>query len=126
MRDEATLEVRLTACGPQAREAQKAQAAHYSLAEEKERAKETPDAAALMEAHALAMARKDEAHAAECAALRDDVAAARAAAAAAPAREEATSEATSEETTEALKQSCLLYTSPSPRDQRGSRMPSSA
>ena len=24
------------------------------------------------------------------------------------------------------KQSCLLYTSPSPRDQRGSRMPSSA
>ena len=28
-------------------------------------------------------------------------------------------------TTEGLK-SCLLYTSPSPRDQRGSRMPSSA
>ena len=26
----------------------------------------------------------------------------------------------------ALLQSCLLYTSPSPRDQRGSRMPSSA
>ena len=25
-----------------------------------------------------------------------------------------------------LKQGCLLYTSPSPRDQRGSRMPSSA
>ena len=25
-----------------------------------------------------------------------------------------------------LKYSCLLYTSPSPRDQRGSRMPSSA
>ena len=25
-----------------------------------------------------------------------------------------------------LRQSCLLYTSPSPRDQRGSRMPSSA
>ena len=25
-----------------------------------------------------------------------------------------------------LKESCLLYTSPSPRDQRGSRMPSSA
>ena len=25
-----------------------------------------------------------------------------------------------------LKQTCLLYTSPSPRDQRGSRMPSSA
>ena len=25
-----------------------------------------------------------------------------------------------------LPQSCLLYTSPSPRDQRGSRMPSSA
>ena len=25
-----------------------------------------------------------------------------------------------------LNQSCLLYTSPSPRDQRGSRMPSSA
>ena len=25
-----------------------------------------------------------------------------------------------------LSQSCLLYTSPSPRDQRGSRMPSSA
>ena len=27
---------------------------------------------------------------------------------------------------EGLKYSCLLYTSPSPRDQRGSRMPSSA
>ena len=27
---------------------------------------------------------------------------------------------------EALKEGCLLYTSPSPRDQRGSRMPSSA
>ena len=27
---------------------------------------------------------------------------------------------------EALKRACLLYTSPSPRDQRGSRMPSSA
>ena len=26
----------------------------------------------------------------------------------------------------ALRHSCLLYTSPSPRDQRGSRMPSSA
>ena len=26
----------------------------------------------------------------------------------------------------ALRRSCLLYTSPSPRDQRGSRMPSSA
>ena len=26
----------------------------------------------------------------------------------------------------ALKDACLLYTSPSPRDQRGSRMPSSA
>ena len=26
----------------------------------------------------------------------------------------------------AIKYSCLLYTSPSPRDQRGSRMPSSA
>ena len=26
----------------------------------------------------------------------------------------------------ALKKACLLYTSPSPRDQRGSRMPSSA
>ena len=25
-----------------------------------------------------------------------------------------------------LRQTCLLYTSPSPRDQRGSRMPSSA
>ena len=28
--------------------------------------------------------------------------------------------------TEALKKTCRLYTSPSPRDQRGSRMPSSA
>ena len=27
---------------------------------------------------------------------------------------------------EAQKRTCLLYTSPSPRDQRGSRMPSSA
>ena len=27
---------------------------------------------------------------------------------------------------DALKEDCLLYTSPSPRDQRGSRMPSSA
>ena len=27
---------------------------------------------------------------------------------------------------EAKKKNCLLYTSPSPRDQRGSRMPSSA
>ena len=27
---------------------------------------------------------------------------------------------------QALNQACLLYTSPSPRDQRGSRMPSSA
>ena len=27
---------------------------------------------------------------------------------------------------EALSPACLLYTSPSPRDQRGSRMPSSA
>ena len=27
---------------------------------------------------------------------------------------------------QALDESCLLYTSPSPRDQRGSRMPSSA
>ena len=27
---------------------------------------------------------------------------------------------------EVLKDTCLLYTSPSPRDQRGSRMPSSA
>ena len=27
---------------------------------------------------------------------------------------------------EALAKACLLYTSPSPRDQRGSRMPSSA
>ena len=26
----------------------------------------------------------------------------------------------------AMKQACLLYTSPSPRDKRGSRMPSSA
>ena len=31
-----------------------------------------------------------------------------------------------EELINALKLSCLLYTSPSPRDQRGSRMPSSA
>ena len=30
------------------------------------------------------------------------------------------------ETLEAVIQACLLYTSPSPRDQRGSRMPSSA
>ena len=28
--------------------------------------------------------------------------------------------------TEAMRKGCLLYTSPSPRDQRGSRMPSSA
>ena len=32
---------------------------------------------------------------------------------------------TADEATEAMK-ACLLYTSPSPRDQRGSRMPSSA
>ena len=31
-----------------------------------------------------------------------------------------------ENATEALAIACLLYTSPSPRDQRGSRMPSSA
>ena len=31
-----------------------------------------------------------------------------------------------EEMDEDLRNSCLLYTSPSPRDQRGSRMPSSA
>ena len=30
------------------------------------------------------------------------------------------------ETTTTKRKSCLLYTSPSPRDQRGSRMPSSA
>ena len=30
------------------------------------------------------------------------------------------------ETTSAAPEGCLLYTSPSPRDQRGSRMPSSA
>ena len=30
------------------------------------------------------------------------------------------------EVTELLGKDCLLYTSPSPRDQRGSRMPSSA
>ena len=33
---------------------------------------------------------------------------------------------TQEEVTEYLRKTCLLYTSPSPRDQRGSRMPSSA
>ena len=32
----------------------------------------------------------------------------------------------SDEQVEALRNNCLLYTSPSPRDQRGSRMPSSA
>ena len=32
----------------------------------------------------------------------------------------------SDEKREARKKACLLYTSPSPRDQRGSRMPSSA
>ena len=31
-----------------------------------------------------------------------------------------------EEVADSIKESCLLYTSPSPRDQRGSRMPSSA
>ena len=31
-----------------------------------------------------------------------------------------------DETIAALREACLLYTSPSPRDQRGSRMPSSA
>ena len=30
------------------------------------------------------------------------------------------------QSSECTKQACLLYTSPSPRDQRGSRMPSSA
>ena len=31
-----------------------------------------------------------------------------------------------EAVTDAVSEGCLLYTSPSPRDQRGSRMPSSA